>query len=299
MKKFKKIIFIALILILWIIPARSFAVSFNLFTKSNNYQQGSEFYVDVLVDPQGQSINGIDGEISITSSSVLRIEDGGSVVKNWISRPSATIKGDTTSIVFSGITPNGFGGYANSNKKEGLVFRIVLKPQKNGQINLILKNLLVTKNDGEGTSIDVKGKSLTINISNSGTNEKYASIDTERPEVNYEIVNDQNLFEGKKSLVFSVIDSKSGFKNAYVKEGTKDFVLADSPYLLEDQSLRGIILLKVTDNAGNETLVTIRPTLYAYLPINSLSILALIVLVCVAIMFYIKNKKNKINANTK
>lgn len=299
MKKFKKIILIALILILWIIPARSFAVSFNLFTKSNNYQQGSEFYVDVLVDPQGQSINGIDGEISITNSSVLRIEDGGSVVKNWISRPEVTVKGDTANVVFSGITPNGFSGYANSNKKEGLVFRIVLKPQKNGQINLSLKNLIVTKNDGEGTPINVKGKSLTINTSNSGDSEKYTSIDTERPEVSYEIVNDQNLFEGKKTLVFSVIDSKSGFRNAYVKEGTNDFVLANSPYLLEDQSLRGIILLKVTDNAGNESLVTIRPTLYAYLPTNSLSILVLIVLVCIASVFYIKNKKNKRNANTK
>mgnify|MGYP000900488411 CR=1 FL=1 len=219
MKKNKKITFYSLILILWLIPNSSFAVSFDLFTNSNNYQKNSEFYVDVVIEPEGQSVNGVDGELSISNAKVLRIEDGGSVVKNWINRPISILKNGSENIAFSGIIPNGFIGYANSTNKEGLVFRVVLKPSADGQVNLSLKKVLVTKNDGEGTSINVKDKSLTIAVSNTGKNEKYIPIDNERPEVNYDIITDQNLFNGKKTLVFSVIDSKSGFKNAYIKEG--------------------------------------------------------------------------------
>ncbi len=299
MKHFKKTIFALIILFLWITPSVSFAVTFELITKSNNYQQGSEFYIDVAVEPNGQSINGVDGELVITNANVLRIEDGGSIVKNWITRPVLTGKDGSINVNFSGIIPNGFNGYLNSIEKGGLVFRVVLKAKNEGLVNLNLKNLMVTKNDGEGSPISVKNQTMSIKISNTGEVEKYTAVDNERPEVNYEIVTDPNLFDGKKTLVFSAIDSKSGLKDVYIKEGFKDFRPADSPYLLEDQSLRGIILLKVTDNAGNETLVKIKPTLAAYLPNNSLVMLILVILIFIIGVFYIKNKNNKQNEKSK
>jgi hypothetical protein len=296
---FKKIILLVFVLVLLIAPTASYAVSFDIVTKSSVYKDGSEFYADVLIDPQGQPINGIDGELLITNANVLRIEDGGSVVKNWISRPEVVERKGLKSIVFSGITPNGFNGYLNSNQKKGLVFRVVLKNKNNDSVNLSLKNILVTKNDGQGTSINTGSKILNIGISSTGDIEKYTLLDNEKPEVSYEIVTDQNLFDGKKTLVFSVADSKSGFKHAYVKEGMNDFKLVNSPYVLEDQSLRGIILIKVVDNADNETLVTIRPSLAAYLPINIIGLLVLIILVFIVAVFYIKNKNNKRNAKSK
>lgn len=299
MKKNKKIILAIFTLILWIIPIRSFAVSFDLVTKSNNYQQGSEFYIDVVVDPQGQSINGVDGELVIANANVLRIEDGGSIVKNWIVRPVFTDNNGAKNINFSGIIPNGFNGYLNSTQKRGLVFRVVLGAKKEGLVNFNLKNLMVTKNDGQGSPINVKNQIMSINISNTGEIEKYTVVDNERPEVNYEIITDPNLFDGKNVLVFSAIDSKSGLKDIYIKEGSRDFKPADSPYLLEDQLLRGIILLKVTDNAGNETLVKIKPTLATHLPNNSLVILIITILVFIIGMFYIKNKSNKRNEKSK
>lgn len=291
MNKLKKIFFIIAILA----PLKSYGLVFDIVPNSNTQAQGSQFYVDVLVDTQGTAVNGLSGDLLITKNAkIVRIEDGGSVVKNWVSRP---LPGNA--INFSGIIPNGFNGYLNatSQDKKGLVFRVVLESKdgtKNNQkIDLQLNNLIATKNDGEGTIINAKNQNISIDVSSSGSSTSYELNDNEKPEVSYEIVSDENLFDGKKVLVFSVVDSKSGFKNAYVKEGMNDFVPATSPYLLEDQSLKGIILIKVIDNAGNESLVTIRPSLVSYLNFGILGMALIFVAIIVVFALYIKNRKNK------
>ena len=60
-------------------------------------------------------------------------------------------------------------------------------------------------------------------------------------------------------MVFATIDKTSGVDYYEVKEGKHDFQRAESPYLLEDQSLRSKISVRAVDKAGNERIAEIIP----------------------------------------
>lgn len=294
----KKTIFIITFIVIGSSPGVSFALSFNIESSDSNYQPNTQFAVDVMLDPEGNVINGIEGEISVTNNvAIVRIENGGSIVKNWITQPQVVSGKNSQGIQFSGIIPNGFGGYVNTGPsgKSGLVLRVILEAKNTGQIGFGLKNIIATKNDGQGTLIKGENKNIFIQISNTGSSQKYTTNDFERPTINYEIVQDPNLFDGKKTLVFNAIDSKSGIASVYVQEGKRESKEIQGPYVLEDQSLKGIISLRVLDNAGNETLIEIKPSLASYVSSNMVKILGgVIVLVILVNLYYAKrNKKNK------
>jgi len=88
-----------------------------------------------------------------------------------------------------------------------------------------------------------------------------AMIDTMPPEeFRPEIGKDPSMFEGKYFLSFATNDSSSGLDYFQVKEGKRDFKRVNSPYLLEDQSLRSKISVKAVDKAGNEKITEIAPS---------------------------------------
>ena len=60
------------------------------------------------------------------------------------------------------------------------------------------------------------------------------------------------VFEGKYFIAFSTIDKQTGIDYYEVKEGKRVWEKAESPHLLEDQSLRSKISVKAVDKAGNE-----------------------------------------------
>ncbi|MDQ5929206.1 MAG: hypothetical protein QG594_984, partial [Bacteroidota bacterium] len=174
-----------------------------------------------------------------------------------------------------------------------------LKANRNGESFVKIDNLFVTKNDGQGTTVNPKSKTLKLVISDTGSNQKYTIDDTEKPEISYEIVSNPDLFNGQKALVFSVIDSKSGVADVFVKEGNNDFVVAASPYLLENQSFGSIILIKAVDNAGNVAEVKVRSNITSHITVYFSSMLVkiiggLIILIILMAVFYAKNK-NKTN----
>lgn len=291
LNKIKKIILILII----IIPSTSFGLDFNVLSNSKNYKKDSQFYVDVFVNTKGISVNGINGTLTASKNiKIVRIEDGSSIIKNWIDRKLTENK-----FVFSGIIPNGFSGYVNTANKnnQGLVFRIVLQAESNGNAILNLSNLFITKNDGEGTVVKLKDIGYDFLISSDGVSESYNIVDNEKPEISYKIVSDKDLFNGKKTLVFSATDGQSGISGVYIKESNGEFKLIESPYLLENQSFGSIILIKVVDNFGNINEFEIRSNITSYLSLylsNWLNkiILAFVVLVVIVIIFYAK-RKNK------
>lgn len=282
-----RVAFLALVIV--VLPTKSFGFTFNLVQSPNSN------YVDVFIDTEGKSFSAISGDISISNNAkVVRIEDGDSVVKNWISRPVAG-----NNVIFAGIIPGGFSGYLNAigSDKFGLVFRIILESnisaKNNESITLSLKNSYAILNDGEGNTINADNKSLQIPVSS--LSNEYVQNDTDKPEVFYYISNDPNLLEGQKVLIFSVIDNKSGFKEAYIKEGRGEFKLATSPYVLSNQSVGSIIILKVSDNAGNTKEVIIKTGLVSYFTSYvSLHVTKIIggLILLIIILIYLRYKNN-------
>lgn len=91
-------------------------------------------------------------------------------------------------------------------------------------------------------------------------------IDTEAPEeFTPKIGQDPSVFEGKYFLSFSTIDEMSGIEHYEVSEiknkqqGNEVWKVAETPYVLEDQTLNSLIKVKAVDKAGNERIAEIIP----------------------------------------
>jgi len=90
-------------------------------------------------------------------------------------------------------------------------------------------------------------------------------IDTEVPEAFTPVVaSDQSIFNGKYFLVFAAQDKGSGIDHYEVREtrayGKKrSWEIAESPYLLRDQTLSSYIYVKAVDRVGNERVAEISP----------------------------------------
>ena len=74
---------------------------------------------------------------------------------------------------------------------------------------------------------------------------------------------DPSVFGGKYFLTFATTDETSGIDHYEISEtrGKRQEIWkkAESPYLLEDQSLQSKILVKAVDKAGNERIVQLQP----------------------------------------
>jgi len=126
-----------------------------------------------------------------------------------------------------------------------------------------------------------------------------AMVDSTVPEkFKSEIGQDPSVFGGKYFLSFSTTDKLSGIDHYEVKEGNKDFKEVKSPYVLEDQNLRGKIIVKAIDKAGNEQISEIKPQIKPF-PYYIL-ILGLIILVIFWFIFrkIRKNQKKESNKNS-
>jgi hypothetical protein len=88
-----------------------------------------------------------------------------------------------------------------------------------------------------------------------------------------ELVQDNNVFNGKYYIVFSTTDKQSGIDHYEVLEepirelslfkwGAPNhaWVRVKNPYVLTDQRLQSVIRVKAVDKAGNERIATYAPT---------------------------------------
>jgi len=75
----------------------------------------------------------------------------------------------------------------------------------------------------------------------------------------FKIQRDPAIFDGKYFIVFYTTDKETGVDYYMVKEGEREWKIAKSPYLLENQNLDEEIKVKAVDRAGNETIATFYP----------------------------------------
>ncbi len=120
-----------------------------------------------------------------------------------------------------------------------------------------------------------------------------AMIDSTPPQdFKPEIGQESSVFEGKYFLSFATTDKTSGIDYYEVREGKGDWKIAESPYLLKDQSLKSKILVKAVDKAGNEKIAEISP-LPKYFTYET--ILLILIGIAVALWLIKKIKSQKFN----
>lgn len=253
-KSMYKYLYCALALVFFM-PNISLASSLVLSTDKNLLDQSEEFLVSVLIDPKGESVNAIEGKISYATDilDLRQIIDGNSSVTFWLDRP--TLDGEV--IRYSGFTPGGISG----DQKLLMKFIFVGKKKGDGVIKSI--DTTVLKNDGLGTKLPNDEGVLKVAISSKVTPKNLQDAesikDVDPPETFVlSIGKDPDIYDGKYFVAFGTQDKGVGIDYYAVKEGENgQYMRAESPYLLKNQSLGDDIYVKAYDKNGNERVAQI------------------------------------------
>lgn len=287
--------FIALIILNLFFTNKVFATTIILTTSKNSVGISEQFYVDLMLDTKGETINAIKGNISFPSDklSFIRAEDGKSMINLWVEKP----KIQNNVISFAGLISNGFNGVIDpfnpSNKLPGLMIRLVFEPKNPGESKFSTTDFSVNLDDGQGTEITLPDASTSIVVANLIKKIKYESTENNSPQLDAYIVRDPNLYNNKYTLVFQATDKDTGIKSVKIKEGLRDWKEIESPYLLADQSRHSSITLQAVSFSGSGIIMNIDKIPYDFksLAVNSLVIiLILILLILITKKIYVKNK---------
>lgn len=264
------------------IPSLAKGAMLYLEPASGQFQPGDTFMVDLKIDTEGECINAVEANLKF-SNSVLKAVDfsrGESILNLWVKNPE--INQGQGLVSFSGGIPGGYcgripGDPGESNVLGRIIFKIpgmtVREAGEDSKENLteikFLENSRVLLNDGLGTEADLKTKGTLISIQPEtglvATEDEWRKellSDNVPPEpFKIEIGKDPSIFDGRYFIVFSSADKQSGLDYFEVKEGKNDWKKAQSPCLLEDQSLKSIIKVKAVDKAGNERITEYMPSM--------------------------------------
>jgi len=258
----KKIYFILVFGVIFL-PYSVFASNVYIDANHPDFFVGDTIMFSVRVDSLNKNINAVEGSVMLNylteSVSLIDINTAGSEFSLWPGKPMPSE--DNTSISFVGGSPGGF------DSKDAIIFNIVLKLQKAGQITLTPDNFSVYLNDGKGTKDGVSVKNLVIDVlpkkldSRSRDDWNDVISNDKTPPEPFEITTgkDPAIFDNQHFISFFTTDAESGVAYYEVQEGERDFIRAESPYLLQDQTLNSIIKVRAVDKAGNKRIVELLP----------------------------------------
>ena len=252
---------IILIIGFLLFPVITFAATLYLEPSEGKYQLGDTFIVEIKLNTEGEYINTMKVNLTFPQE-ILEVKDfskGNSVLTLWVEEPNFSNQGGTVS--FTGGIP---GGYLGEDGPSG---RIIFKAKKEGKGEIqFQEDSQVLLNDGFGTEAELETQGVAFNIlaeklevpKDEWLQElKKDNIPPEPFEI--EIHQDSAIFEDKYFSIFSTTDKQTGLSHFELKEGERDWEKAESPYLLEDQSLKSIIKVKAVDKAGNERIAEYIP----------------------------------------
>jgi len=259
------------------LPVFVLGSSLYLDPKEGEYKLGDHFGIKIRIDPEGECINTISVNLSFPNDILVLegIDTGESIITIWVDKPfSFDIKklNETGKISLAGGIPGGYcgripGDPGLTNLIAELRFFIpsmIVGEAKEQDVEIkILETSQVFLNDGKGTRAKLNLQNSKIKIlptAGGGLNEWREKLlnDTTPPEpFEVQIQRDPAIFEGKYFIVFFTTDKETGIDYYMVKEGEREWKIAKSPYLLENQNLDEEIKVKAVDRAGNETIATL------------------------------------------
>jgi hypothetical protein len=248
----------------------------------------SKLRVVMTIDTLEKSVNAIEGKFVFPGNllELQQINDGNSIINFWIKKPELSKNGE---VYFSGIIPRGYVG------ERGVIVGLDFIAKNQGYGEFSANNFKVMENDGLATEIATTEVPLGIYIENKfsiGPAEK--EKENEGPEKFTPIISkNKNIFDNKYFLIFDTKDKDSGISHYEVKEGDRNYISVESPYVLNDKSLTSNIYVKAIDKMGNETISYLPPQNYKIgykiKPMYIISILLLIFL----LLSYLLWKKQK------
>ncbi len=260
------------ILSLIIITAPNVAsgASLEFMPKSLSIPQSEPFTVTILLDTEGESINAVDGFLSVPKEfgDNITVTDSGSIVTFWVTSPDWDPS--SRAIKFSGTIPGGYSG------KSGILFSLVFPSYSGGELDpaLSLSQLNAYLNDGLGTKVELKITAFKLGEGSSALDPEIAGqlyIDEKKkdeipPETfSPQVSRDDRVFDGKWFINFATTDKQSGVDHYEIQESRSGSIdsgkwkIVQSPYVLEDQDLHSYIFVLAVDRQGNERIIQVYP----------------------------------------
>ena len=266
----KKLLFLLTVSILFH-PVLGQAAVLYLEPSEGEYYQNDTFIVNVRIDTEEDCINTVEANLSF-SKDVLEVtgfSTSNSLISIWLKQPTADE--DSGLIYLIGGIPGGFcgtlpGDPGESNLLAKMVFRVKeVEREQKAEIRFS-SDSQVLLNDGFGTKAKLTLRGAILNILSGFAETPKDEWEMEllkdtipQEPFDVEIVQDPLIFDGKYFIVFQTQDKQTGIDYYEAKEGKKDWQRAESPYLLEDQSLSSTIKVKAVDRAGNERIAEYLP----------------------------------------
>ena len=239
---------------------------------SGEHSEGDTFIINIRLDPEKECINAVQVELEFTKD-VLEVKDvskGSSIISFWVKGPE--FSNEMGFISFTGGIPGGFCGIlpgdpGKSNLLGKIIFKVVGESFSDNAKIEFLDTSQVLLNDGLGTPalLSTRGSIVKITgveprqIPRDEWQEELEKDKTPPEPFEIEINQEPSIFDGKYFIIFNTADKQTGIDYYEVKEGKGEWRKAVSPYLLEDQSLEGIIKVRAVDKAGNERIAEYEP----------------------------------------
>lgn len=215
---------------------------------------------------------------------------GNSILSLWIEKPNSLVAGEinnTGKVNFSGGIPGGYcgsipGDDGESNILGEIVFSALDEFDKGIAEIKIDKNSKILANDGLGSIVDFDFKDSRFIIDSEVNNNNEWSDKIKEDNIPPEpflvkINQDESVDGGNFFLVFSTVDKQTGidryevlelnkieldkyykklnifdkFLSLFVKESKREWNIIQSPYILKDQSLNSVVMVRAIDKAGN------------------------------------------------
>lgn len=238
-----------------LLPSFAKASLISIETSSRNVSSGERISVDVLVDPQNQSINSVESIIefdtSIFSFNGFSLKQ--SSIPIWVEEPEEKKRGE---VHFSGVIPGGIDRLydpKNSQNTAIPIVRLFFIAKRQGIANFDVGDSLVLRNDGMGTATNVTSKSLSIEVqSNKGEKTNLLAEDNTLPKPFTVNIIERSVFGKTPRLaVFSAEDMEAGIERYEIAVGNTEFKKAESPFALPYRLFPYTLTARAYDYSGN------------------------------------------------
>jgi hypothetical protein len=272
-----------------VIPSGVHAAFLYFDPLQSDIYRGDTITLSVRLDTdEEECVNTVDATIQYDPSiRAVDVSRGESILSLWVQDP---IIDDTShTITFAGGIPGGYcGRIAGDPKLTNVIAKLVFRSpgvsigasseDKKASV-WFTDTTQVLLNDGLGTRAPLKtqGAELVL-LDTPGTemsdswSEQVADDLVPPADFSITLADEKEAFSGKYFITFNTQDKQSGIDHYEVMEEPFDdfylfrwgradapWVIATSPYVLEDQSLNSTIRVRAVDKAGNETMAVLVP----------------------------------------
>ncbi len=217
---------------------------------------GDRLSVDVLIDPENQSINSVESTI-VFSNEILSFNGFSlkqSSIPIWVEEPKEKNKGQ---IHFSGVVPGGLERLYDPihiDNKSIPVVRLFFIAKAPGTTSLTTKQSLVLENDGKGTAVSVTNATASITITAAQDSDGNTAISEDLNPPNPFVITfvERSLFGKTPRLaLFSAEDNEGGIEHYEVAVGNLGYHITTSPFSLPYRLFPYTLTVRAFDFSGN------------------------------------------------